>query len=130
MDRTQAGFWAAAVFNIAGMLVFTRAFTNDALFEADPLMFSQPGCVLVIVWGLAYAAQSRSWRQAPAISAVLSLEKFIYAAWWLYWLSTHDLTPVFERYAMAGAFYALYGAGDASFGVFFAMAALRARRHG
>jgi hypothetical protein len=128
MDRTKAGFLAAALFNIGGILVFSKAFTNAALFETDPVMFSRPGCVLVIVWGLAYAAQSRTWRQAPAISAVFALEKFFYAGWWLAWLMTHDLAPVFERDALAGAFYALYGAGDAAFGLFFVLAAWRARR--
>jgi hypothetical protein len=128
--RVRAGFWAAAIFNIAGMLIFSKAFTNELLFTTDPQMFSRPGCVLVMVWGLAYLAQSRTWREAPAISAVFALEKFIYAGWWIVWISQYaaTLASLFERDLLTGAFYSLYGAGDAAFGVFFAIAAFKARR--
>lgn len=122
------GFYAAAIFNIVGIVVFTRAFTNAVLFEADPFMFSRPGCVVVMVWGLAYAAQARTWAQAPAISVVFALEKLVYVIWWALWLSHHgaDLAELFGRDAMAGVFYASYGAGDAAFGLFFAWAARQA----
>ncbi|MBI3272723.1 MAG: hypothetical protein HYZ53_27295 [Planctomycetes bacterium] len=126
----RLGFVAAAAFNLGGILLFTRAFTNRAIFETDPAMFSRPACLLVMVWGLAYAAQSRSWRAAPALSAVFALEKFIYAAWWGAWLWNHggELAVLAERDRLAGMFYGSYGAGDAVFGVFFAWAAWQARR--
>ncbi|MBI5366032.1 MAG: hypothetical protein HZA54_03265 [Planctomycetes bacterium] len=128
--RIRLGFVAAAAFNIGGILVFTRALTNQAIFATDPAMFSRPACLLVMVWGLAYAAQARSWRAAPAISAVFALEKFIYAAWWCVWLAHRggELAALAERDLPAGVFYAVYGAGDAAFGLFFAWAAWRARR--
>lgn len=130
-DRfVRAGFVAAAIFNIAGMLIFSKAFTNELMFATDPQMFSRPGCVLVMVWGLAYLAQARNWREAPAISGVFALEKFIYAGWWMVWISRHAATLgyLFEQDLLAGAFYSLYGAGDAAFGLFFTWAAWRACR--
>lgn len=122
-------FLAAATYNIAGMLLFSRLFTNTALHAADPVMFSVPGCVLVMVWGLAFAAQSRYWRMAPAISAVFAVEKTVYVVWWLLWLSRSGerLGELFADDWMAGSFYAVYGAGDAAFGAFFVYAALRTR---
>lgn len=126
--RIKLGFYAGAIFNIAGILVFTRAFTNDAFFQADPAMFSRPACVVVILWGLAYAAQARTWQTAPAISLVFALEKLVYVLWWVWWLAMHgqDLGVIFDRDAMAGVFYGIYGAGDALFCLFFAWAARQA----
>jgi hypothetical protein len=129
-DRMTWGFWAAAAYNIAGMLVFSKVLTNTAMFEADPLMFSRPACLLVMVWGLAYLAQSFSWRTAPAVSAVFALEKAIFAGWWVIWLVGHatEIPALLQQDFFAGAFYAVYGLGDAAFMVFFAAAAVLARR--
>jgi len=124
----KLGFYAAAIFNIAGILVFTRALTNEAFFQADPSMFSRPACVVVMVWGLAYAAQARTWQTAPAISLVFAVEKLVYVLWWVGWLSKHgqELGGIFDRDMLAGVFYAIYGAGDAVFCLFFAWAARQA----
>ena len=128
--RFRAGFYAAAAYNIGGLLVFSKGFTNTVLFDTDPVLFSIPGCLLVMIWGLAYAAQSRSWRSGPAVSAVFALEKAFYAGWWVWWLAENHarLPDIYAADALAGAFYSVYGLGDAAFGVFFAMAAAVALR--
>lgn len=122
------GFWAAAAYNVVGILVFSHGLTNGVLFAADPL-FGLGGCIGVILWGLAYAAQSRTWRQAPAVSAVFALEKVFYAGWWAAWLAEHGATlpALAAQSASAAAFYSVYGLGDAAFAVVFAAAAWRAR---
>jgi hypothetical protein len=127
--RVRAGFYAAAGYNIAGTLLFSKGFTNTVLHETDPVLFSVPGCLLICVWGLAYLAQSRSWREGPAVSAVFAVEKLFYATWWVSWLALNAgrLGEIAAADPLAGAFYALYGAGDAAFCLFFAWAALRAR---
>ncbi len=124
----RLGFYAAAAFNIVGMLVFTNLFTNDLLFETDPGLFSRQGCMLVMVWGLAYAAQSTSWRAAPMVSAVFALEKVFFAVSWLLWMmgNAHRLPEISAADPLAGAFYGLYGVGDALFAVFFGWAAWKA----
>ncbi|MFN7147390.1 MAG: hypothetical protein ACK4YP_26720 [Myxococcota bacterium] len=128
-DNVTRGFQAAAAFNLVGMGVFSKGLTNTVLFETDPEMFSRPGCLLVMVWGLAYLALARTWRASPAVAAVFAVEKLVYVAWWGAWMARHagDLPAVLERDLLAGVFYAAYGLGDAAFMVFFAWAALRAR---
>ncbi|MDP2310914.1 MAG: hypothetical protein Q8P18_33150 [Pseudomonadota bacterium] len=125
----RIGFCAAAAFNIAGMLVFTRLFTNEVLFATDPGLFSQQGCILVIIWGLAYLAQAASWRAAPWISAVFAVEKVFFAGSWLLWMSreAHRLPEISAADPLAGAFYGLYGVGDGLFAGFFAWAFIKAR---
>jgi hypothetical protein len=128
--RVRIGFYAAAAFNIVGMLVFTRLFTNDVLFATDPSLFSRQGCALVIIWGLAYLAQSLSWRVAPWISAVFAVEKVFFAGSWLVWMmgNAHRLPEIAAEDTLAGSFYGLYGIGDALFAGFFVWAFLKARK--
>lgn len=125
----RIGFYAAAAYNIVGMLVFSKGFTNDVLFSTDPGLFSRQGCVLVMIWGLVFLAQSTSWRVAPWVSAAFALEKVFFASSWALWMATesHRLPEITAADPLAGAFYAVYGVGDALFAVFFAWAFLRAR---
>ena len=126
-DPARYGFYAAAAFNVVGMALFSKGLTNTALFAVDPEVFSRPGCVLVMVWGLAYAAQARAWQAAPAVSAVFALEKLLFAGRWVWWMSAHgsELPTIAAEDPLAGAFYGAYGAGDAAFMGFFAWAAWR-----
>lgn len=124
------GFYAAAAFNILGMLTFSKGLTNQALFDADPELFSRSGCALVMVWGLAYLAQAASWRTAPWVSAVFAVEKLFFAGSWARWMARegHRLPRIAEGDPLAGAFFGAYGVGDGLFALFFAWAFLRARR--
>lgn len=123
------GFWAAAAFNVVGILVVSEGLRNAVLFRTDPL-FSLGGCLGVILWGLAYAAQSTAWRTAPAVTAALCLEKVFYAGWWAAWMAAHagELPALGAESPTAAAFYGSYGLGDAAFAVFFAYATWRGRR--
>lgn len=130
VDRVvTAGFWLAAAFNVVGILSATDGLTNEVLFAVDPL-FSRGGCVAVMLWGALYAAQSRTWRVAPAVTAVLAVEKAFYAAWWATWLRAHgaELPALTAADPAVASFYRTYGAGDAAFAVFFAYAAWRGAR--
>ena len=56
MNKTlmKKGFIAAGLMNIGGVLLFSRAFTNSAINIADPVVMSNFGLLMIVVWGLAY----------------------------------------------------------------------------
>ncbi len=117
------GFVAAAAYNIVGMVVFTRGFTNQVLFAADPELFSRPACAVVCIWGLAYLSLAAHANKAPYVALAFAAEKLFYAAWWARWISLHhgDLMTIRANDLLAGMFYGVYGVGDAAFAAFFAV---------
>ena len=46
----KSGLIAAAIMNIGGVLIFSRAFTNVAISNADPVVMSNFGLTMIIVW--------------------------------------------------------------------------------
>ena len=48
------GLIAASLTNIVGALIFSRVFTNDATNNADPVVMSNFGLLMIMVWGMAY----------------------------------------------------------------------------
>ena len=52
----RRGLVAAGAMNIGGVLVFSRGFTNDAIHQADAVVMSNFGLLMITVWGLAYIA--------------------------------------------------------------------------
>ena len=63
---------------------------------------------------------------------MFAVEKAVYVATWVVWLSRHGgtLPAVWDRDPLTATFYAIYGAGDFAFGVFFAWSAWRAAHTG
>ena len=53
------GFIAAGLMNIGGVLLFSRGFTNSAINNADPVVMSNFGLLMIAVWGLAYLGAPR-----------------------------------------------------------------------
>ena len=49
------GFIAAGLMNIGSVLLFSRGFTNSAINTADPVVMSNFGLLMIVVWGLAYS---------------------------------------------------------------------------
>lgn len=47
------GLVLAAAYNIVGMTVFSKFFTNDLLASVDPAVFSWLGQVAIVLWGFA-----------------------------------------------------------------------------
>jgi hypothetical protein len=52
------GLIAAGLMNIGGALLFSKFFTNTVINEADPVVMSNFGLLMIIVWGLAYIGAS------------------------------------------------------------------------
>ena len=51
-NLVKNGLIAAGLMNIVGVLVFSRAFTNLAINNADPVVMSNFGLLMIAVWGL------------------------------------------------------------------------------
>ena len=118
MDRTRMGFTIAALYNLC-IVIFSRGF-SDVLGAVDPL-FGSGGSVGILLWGMAYYALRNRYAQAPAVALVFAVEKLFYAAHWAVWMGGHsgELPGLFDADPMTGLFFAIYGAGDALFMVFF-----------
>ncbi len=114
-------FYAAAAYNIVGMMTLTQFLTLDRLGAYDPI-FDLAGAQLVILWGAAYLATSRHFHVAPHVVLVFAFEKAWYFKRWLEWLSERsgELSDIAAADPGAGFFYATYGAGDGLFMAFFA----------
>lgn len=117
----RRGFLAAGAVNILGILLFSKAFTNPVIAAWDPLVFSTFGQGAVILWGLAYIAVARSYRDVKWLVAVFCLEKLVYGGAWLVWIARHGsrLPEVFESSRLAGTFFTIYGPNDLLFALFF-----------
>jgi len=120
-------FLLAGAWNVLGMLLFSKFFTNRLLASLDPAVFSWFGQIAVVLWGLAYASVARSYPYVPWLLVVFFVEKMIYGARWLTWLVAHGKTlpKVASESFLTAMFYTIYGAGDLAFGFLFGWLALR-----
>lgn len=129
-SRITKGFWLAGAYNILGVLLFSKLFTNSLLSTLDPAVFSWLGLVAVMLWGLAYCSVARSYQAVPHLLLVFVLEKMIYTATWLMWLirNGRTLPSLFSESPLTATYYSIYGAGDFIFGLFFLWVALKILR--
>ena len=113
------GFVLSGIMNIGGALIFSRFFTNKIIPEADPVVMSNFGLLMIVVWGLVFLSISQKYEQLDWLVGVFAIEKFIYALNLTCWISNNDLFAVFNKDLMAGIFYAIYGINDWVFFLFF-----------
>lgn len=130
MTRTflRNGLIAAAVMNVGGVLAFSKFFTNAALNEADPVVMSNFGLVMIAVWGLAYAGAATIRSTVTWLLLAFAVEKLVYGIVWIKWLSENSLSALYEKDLLAGIFYSIYGANDLGFMLFFLWAAFSQHR--
>ncbi len=122
-------FFAAGLFNIGGVLLFSAFFTNRFLVKYYPSVFSDFGLISVILWGMTYMAAAKFYPSARKLMAVFALEKAVYVITWILFLvKGPSLSAVFSESMMTGLFLALYGPGDFAFGCFFAWVGLKGYR--
>lgn len=114
------GLIAAAVMNISGVLIFSRGFTNSTINNADPLLMSNFGLLMIAVWGLAYLSATKINSNIKWLAGVFALEKLIYFVFWVLWLLGNSLEDVYSKDVFAGVFYSIYGVNDLVFMLFFA----------
>ncbi len=122
------GLIAAGLMNIGGVLLFSRAFTNVAINNADPVVMSNFGLLMIAVWGLAYLGAAAVGSNTRWIVGAFALEKFVYVLAWFKWLSENSLTQLYSEDFFAGVFFSIYGPNDFVCMLFFAWAFLQQRR--
>ncbi|MEZ9596296.1 hypothetical protein AB4298_16820 [Shewanella sp. 10N.261.52.F9] len=117
----KLGFIAAALMNLGGVLIFSRFFSNSIINQADPVVMSNFGLLMICVWGLVFLAAAFIESNVKWLAAAFTVEKLIYVVSWCRWLFNNDLTSVYEKDLFAGIFYSIYGVNDLIFMIFFAM---------
>ncbi len=113
------GLIAAGAMNIGGVLLFSRAFTNTAINTADPVVMSNFGLVMIVVWGLAYWGAASIGANIRWLMSAFAIEKLVYVVVWVTWLSNNSLMSLYSIDTFAGVFYSIYGMNDFIFMLFF-----------
>jgi hypothetical protein len=126
----KIGLIAAAIMNIGGVLVFSRAFTNVAISNADPVVMSNFGLLMIVVWGLAYLGAAFINSNIKWLAGAFAVEKLVYVVVWVTWLSKNRLASLYSEDVFAGVFYSIYGLNDLVFMLFFAWVFLSQRPDG
>ena len=114
------GLIAAALMNIGGVLIFSRAFTNIAINNADPIVMSNFGLVMIAVWGLAYLAAAAINSNIKWLVGAFAIEKLVYVVVWMRWHLENSLAQLYSTDIFAGIFYSIYGLNDLVFMLLFA----------
>lgn len=117
-ETISKGFIIAGLMNMS-VLAFSRLFTNPVIAEYDPVVMSNFGLLMIVVWGLAYMSVAKNYKHVKWLVAVFAIEKFIYGFIWIQWMLSNNISTVFAKDKMAGAFYATYGVNDWVFCIFF-----------
>ncbi|MEZ8741076.1 hypothetical protein AB6E21_13655 [Photobacterium swingsii] len=119
-DTIKLGFIAAALMNIGGVMVFSRALTNTVINQFDPVVMSSFGLLMIMIWGLAYLGTAFITSNVKWLAAAFAIEKLVYVIAWLIWITNNSLSAVYDQDLFAGMFYSIYGLNDFVFMVFFA----------
>lgn len=121
MSKTlvRSGFIAAGIMNIAGVLLFSRLLTNTAINEADPVVMSNFGLVMIAVWGLAYLGAASIGASVRWLAAAFAVEKLVYVVVWAMWHARNSVATLVARDLFAGVFFVIYGLNDLVFMMFF-----------
>jgi hypothetical protein len=123
----KSGLIAAGLMNISGALIFSRAFTNEAINNADPVVMSNFGLLMIVVWGLAYIGASTISSNIKWLAGAFALEKLVYVAVWIVWHSQNSLAQLYSKDMFAGVFFSIYGLNDFVFMLSFAWVFLSQR---
>ena len=124
-DKTVTiGFIISGLMNLT-VLIFSRLFTNSTIPEFDPVVMSNFGLLMIVLWGLAYMSIAKNYHKVKWLVGVFVVEKFIYGYVWIKWILNNNISEVYEKDTMAGIFYSIYGINDWIFFVFFLLVFIR-----
>ena len=113
------GFIAAGLMNILAVLTLSRFFTNKAIPQIDPVVMSNFGLLMILVWGCAYLAVATNYSNVKWLVGTFVIEKLIYVIAWVMWITTNSVNEVYDKDLFAGIFFSVYGINDFIFFIFF-----------
>ena len=87
---------AAAMMNIGGVLIYSWVFTNIAINNADPVVMSNFGLLMIVVWGLAYLGAATIKANIKWPTGDFVVEKLVYAVASAIWLSRNNLAALYS----------------------------------
>ncbi len=122
------GFIIAGLSNILGVIICSKAFTNDVMLTTQPAVMGHFGLISIILWGFAYISVGKSYNQARWLVGVFVIEKLAYVIAWLVFITSRSLSSIYELDVLAGVFYTIYGANDFIFMLFFSFVFLKQGR--
>ncbi|WP_026933722.1 hypothetical protein [Christiangramia echinicola] len=112
------GFVIAGLMNMS-VLVFSRFFSNPVIPEFDPVVMSNFGLLMIVIWGLAYISVAKYYQHTKWLIGVFAVEKLIYGFNWTTWILSNDLSNIYDKDLFAGLFFSVYGINDWLFFLFF-----------
>ena len=115
----------AGLSNILGVMICSKAFTNDVMLATQPDVMGYFGLISIILWGFAYISVCKSYNQARWLVGVFVIEKLAYVIAWLAFIASRSLSSIYELDVLAGVFYTIYGANDFIFMLFFSFVFLK-----
>lgn len=121
------GFIIAGLMNMT-VLIYSRLFTNPIIAEYDPVVMSNFGLLMIVIWGLAYISVAKNYQTVKWLIGVFAIEKFIYGSMWLQWMKNNSVDEVAAKDKMASMFYSGYGINDWVFFVFFSIIFIQLQR--
>ena len=98
-------FYLSGFINIIGTIVLSKFFSNETLINADPIVMSPFGLILITVWGLAFIAVASTFHKNKWIIGVFAIEKLSYVLAWGIWYSKNEILPIYDKDIFAGLFY-------------------------
>lgn len=119
ISTQKYGLIASGMMNIGGVLLFSKFFTNSVINEADPVVMSNFGLLMICVWGLVFLACATLNGNMKWLAAAFVIEKLVYVVSWVNWQTTNSLSTIYQQDLFAGIFYTIYGLNDFVFFVFF-----------
>ena len=128
-ETISKGFVIAGFMNMT-VFVFSRFFTNSVIPEFDPVVMSNFGLLMIVLWGLAYISVAKNYHHVKWLVGIFAVEKFIYGFSWIKWMLNNNVSDVFTKDKMAGIFYAIYGVNDLMFFIFFLFVFIRLTKFG
>lgn len=107
------------MFSGPGVVSESLIFTNDAITEADPMVMSNFGLLMIAVWCLAYFGAATAGTSIKWLAGAFAIEKLVYVIAWLLWLSNNNLMALYAKDLFTAMFFSIYGLSDLVFMLFF-----------
>lgn len=113
------GFIASGLMNLGGVLILSKFFSNSVINQADPVVMSNFGLLMICVWGLVFLGCATLEGNIKWLAAAFAVEKLVYVTSWVSWQMSNSLSSVYQQDLFAGVFFTIYGVNDFIFMLFF-----------